>query len=130
MKKFLGTIIFFSFLSQLSAQNAKIDSLLTLHKTSKEDTNKVIILNSIGRELLNRQELERGLNYINDAKKLAEKLEYKKGIGQSIFNIGVYNFDLAKFHEALNFYLASLLIREKINDRKGIATSLNSIGFT
>lgn len=128
MKKILITLLSILFLSNGYCQSEG-DSLVALLKTSKEDTNRVNILNRLGWELLKKSELEKAFSYINEAKKLADNLDYKEGKALSVYLLGGYYFGKSNYQEALSFYLASLEQREEIGDKKGMSTSLNSIGL-
>jgi len=111
------------------AQNAKTDSLLNVLKTIKADTARVNLLNDIGWELISTGDYEPAMNYINDAKTLAGKIKFKKGIANSFNNIGVIYYRQGNYSKALKNYFASLKIREEIGDKKGIAKSYNNIGI-
>jgi serine phosphatase RsbU (regulator of sigma subunit)/tetratricopeptide (TPR) repeat protein len=110
------------------AQNSKIDSLLTLIKTDKEDINKVEHLNKLPKEYERIGEYYKGLNYCNDALALSQKLNYGKGIANSHNIIGdIYNYQ-GNYPKALKNYFSALEIYEKIKDENGIAYSYNNIG--
>lgn len=61
---------------------------------------------------------------------LAEKLNYKKGVAQSLHNIGVAYINIEKAQKALEYYQKSLKIRDEIGDKKDIYVSYNNIGNT
>ena len=61
------------------AQQNKIDSLLTLLKTDKEDTNKVKHLNKLCLENYLIGSYDKGLPYGKQALELAQSLAYKRG---------------------------------------------------
>src|SRR3989304_6480075 len=61
-------------------QLSKVDSLLTVLKTAKEDTNKVNTLNDLFNEYI-YSEPQQALEYAQQALKIAEKIDWKKGIG-------------------------------------------------
>src|SRR6185369_8296346 len=97
MKKYFQLLYIFFFIVillpwNLSAQNTKIDSLLTILSHSKEDSNKVNILNDIGREFINVGNYDGAIKYSTDAKTLAEKSEFKKGIAKAFHVMGVVYF--------------------------------------
>src|SRR5665213_1073478 len=88
MKYYLfGVAICFCHLTSL-AQNKNIDSLLTLIKTDKADTNKVIHSYKICTEFRNIGLYDTALHYGNTALQLAQQLNFKKGIASSYNNIG------------------------------------------
>ena len=111
------------------AQTPEIDSLLTVISTAKEDTNKVNALNLLSEKSGWRMgNYDTAFYYAENAKQLAEKLKFKKGIADSKNNIGIIYDDQGKYPEALKNHFASLKIREEIGDKKGIASSYNGIG--
>jgi len=131
MKRLIAYLFFFIiYISFGLAQNVKVDSLLSVLKTSKEDTNKVNILNQLSK--LNGWligDYEKSLQYATEAKALADKLGYKKGIASSYNNIGIVYEGYGDLSQAFENYSHSLKIREEIGDKPGIASSYNNIGI-
>ena len=121
------------------AQQNKIDSLLTLLKTDKADTNKLVHLNKISREYRNTGTYDSAMLYANSAlllstdilKKITDlkiKLSAQKNEGNAYNIIGsIYNYQ-SNYPAALKNQLAALKIREIIGDKTGIAGSYNGIG--
>src|SRR3990167_4502145 len=109
--------------------NRSIDSLLTLLKSDRNDTNKVNHLCQLIRECELTGKFDEGLKYGYDALKLAVQLNFKKGIAVSYNSIGMMHDDKGDYEKALEFYLKSLKIKEKIGDKKGMAVSFNNIGL-
>src|SRR5665213_1639024 len=109
-------------------QNKKIDSLLTLIKIDKEDTNKVNHLNTLCKQYRLIGEYDKGIVNGKQALALAQNLGFKKGIANSYNNIGLIYYSQGNYPEALKNYFASLKIREEIKDKQGIANSYNNIG--
>jgi signal transduction histidine kinase len=105
------------------ARDTKMDSLQNLLKTVKEDTNKVKILYELSDECAQ----EDILKYAIPALKLAEKLNFKKGIADALNNIGYFYYSRGDLSLSLEYYYKSLKIREEIGDREGIAGSFNNI---
>ncbi len=110
------------------AQNKKIDSLLTLVKTDKADTNKVKHLYRLCSEYRKISEYDKGLSYGKQALLLAQNLDFKKGEAGSYNNLANIYMYQGNYSEALKNNFASLKIMEAIGDRKGIAASYNNIG--
>ena len=117
----------------------KIDSLLTLIKTSKEDTNKVNTLNDIAWEYTNTGNYPDAKKYADNALLLSKKTNFKKGEAKAYHNIGIIYYYQGNYPEALKNYFASLKINEEILNslpngegqggaKKGIAASYNNIG--
>ncbi|MFH1321230.1 MAG: tetratricopeptide repeat protein [Bacteroidota bacterium] len=122
---FLTFLFLFSFPS-FSQQN-KIDSLLKLLDTAKEDTNKVNILNDLCSAYQN-SDPEKAKKYGKLALSQAEMLEYKKGIARSYDNMGNIHKNQGNYDKALEYYLKSLKIMEEANDKRGRTNSLGNIG--
>ena len=61
---------------------------------------------------------------------IAEKTDYKKGIGQALNNIGVVFYNISQFDSALNYHRKALSIRKRSADMKGMAASYSNIGNT
>ncbi|MFH1319876.1 MAG: tetratricopeptide repeat protein [Bacteroidota bacterium] len=118
-----------SFLTFANDQSSKIDSLFTLLKTAKKDTNKVIILNLLAWELTSKGEFENAFKYANQGFTLAHKLDYKKGIGNSYYTIGNIYESQGDYSNALKNYLDCLKIRKEMGDKQGVADSYNNIGI-
>ncbi|MDO9188177.1 MAG: tetratricopeptide repeat protein [Bacteroidia bacterium] len=113
----------------LFAQNKNIDSLLTLIKTSKPDTNKAIYLSQLTYECLATGDYEKGLNYGTEALKLANKLNFKKGITNVSSNIANIYCSQANYPQALDYYLKTLKLHEELKNKNGIATVHANIGI-
>src|ERR1017187_10726231 len=127
-KKFcLIAAILFSVL--LTAQNRqKLDSLYSLQRTTKNDTVRVNLLNTICQEYL-VSEPEVALDYANQALDLASRLEYHEGQAYSCRNIALYYYSHNAFDLALKNHSQALEIFEKLNDREGMLLSYNSLGL-
>ena len=120
MKKSLSIlflIVIASIALQSVAQNKKIDSLLTLLKTDKEDTNKVIHFYIICKEYRKIGEYDKGLVYGKQALSLAQNLGFKKGIANSYGNLGVIYASQGDYPEAFKSYFSALKLYEEIRER-------------
>jgi very-short-patch-repair endonuclease/tetratricopeptide (TPR) repeat protein len=119
----------FGLLSLLSfSQQRKIDSLLSVLKTSKEDSNKVKTLDEIS-AALNASDPQKSMDYAKMQLALAGKIRDKKGLGNAWHNMGNANYDMGNYPEALEQWLKALQIREENKDRKGAASSLANVGI-
>ena len=63
----------------LVGQQNKIDSILNVLITTKEDTNKVNLLNSLARELRITGEYKNAFDYSSQSIILSDKFNFKKG---------------------------------------------------
>jgi tetratricopeptide (TPR) repeat protein len=128
------------------AQNHMIDSLqkeLENLKTHPEnfllDTTRVNTLNILSREMINIGSYSKGDSLAHEAMNLAQSIlprnkgvnEYtlKKAIANSIRNIGIVFEEQGNFPKALENFLNSLSMNEKLGYKKGIAGNLISIGI-
>ena len=110
-----------------SQDQPKIDSLFQVLRTSKQDTNKVLLLYELSREFFNN-DIVGSEKYANRALFLSEKLGYKRGIALSYSNLGIINYYKAIYGVALSYHERSLELMSEIGDRKGMAGSHNNKG--
>jgi tetratricopeptide (TPR) repeat protein len=123
-------LVMLNLFQQLSfAQNVKIDSLLNVLKTAKEDTNKVNTLNELSKKLWQTGNFDSAFIHAENAKKLSVKLNSKKGIAIACNSIGVIYFYQGNYPKALDNHFTSLEIKEDIGDKKGVAASYSNIAM-
>lgn len=122
------TYILFSMFTS-TAQNSPLDSLITLLKSNIQDTSRVNLLNEIGGRLINRSDFNTSVNYLSQAKALAEKLEFKKGLATSLNRLGIINERQSRYTEALECYTKVLELRREMHDGVGVANAINNIGI-
>src|ERR1035437_9624668 len=79
------------------AQQNKIDSLLSLFKKDKEDTNKINHLNKISIEYINIGSYDSAFLYGNTSLKLAQHLNFKRGLAKSYGDIGIVYQEQGKY---------------------------------
>ena len=116
----------------LPAQAQQIDSLKTVLKTAKEDTNKVNVLNALSKKQWIAGNYDSSLFYAKQALFLSDSVLKKDGLNGAATahnNMGVCFYYLGNYPEALKNYFAALKIKEKLNDKKGIASSYGNIGM-
>ena len=95
---------------------------------SKEDTNKVNIINNIADEYETMGEFVKEFQYGNEGLAISKKLKYKKGEAKCYINIGNLYWYQSNFNKALENYLAALKINEEIGNKKGIAYGYLCVG--
>jgi len=133
MKNFLR-LLFVLFLfgvlfNSAQAQNQqKIESLLNVLKTAKEDTSKVNHLNDLGKILMNNNP-DTAIIIGEQALSLSKKLQWKKGIANSLGRLGVYYGFKANYPKALDYFFKALKMDEEQNNKEGIASRLGNIGI-
>lgn len=141
-KRMFFILIFLLSLNVLPAQNKKIDFLLILLQTDKEDTTKVKHLNDLGGLLklhnpdtaiiLGNQAL-RILTPVNSqefssVKEGVEEKRIKLLRARTLGNLGNYYELKSDYTNAMDCYLKALKINEDLKNQKGIAAHLCNIG--
>jgi len=69
------------------------------------------------------------LVYGNKALKLARQLNDRKGIAQSLNDLGIVFIDQGNYEHALSDFSEALIIRQSLNDSAGIASLYNKMGI-
>ncbi len=133
MKKFTFIILIiigfnYNILFAQKQGQEKIDAILKKIDKSKEDTNKVNLLNSISVEYYSINP-ETGIKYCEQAYQLAVKLNWKSGIANSTNTLGIYHWSMSNYPKALNYFFKSLKICESKNDKYNVAGILVNIGL-
>ena len=126
---FISVSAFICFGIFLRAQTPVIDSLYSVLEKTTFDSLKVDVMNSIGKEYINSGEYEKALGIVKDAKKLADKLNYQKGLADYFSNMGTIFYYEGNVSEALTSNFSALRIRDSIHDKKGIASSYNNLAI-
>jgi serine phosphatase RsbU (regulator of sigma subunit) len=120
-------IIFLVFFQICGAQNTIVDSLKLVLGSSLEDTNKVNILISICQNEY-RSLPDSTIYYGNEARNLADKLDYRKGLANACKYIGMGYYFLGNYTETINYWQQSLSSFEAINDKVGVSNILSNLG--
>ncbi|MBN4049596.1 tetratricopeptide repeat protein [Bacteroidales bacterium AH-315-N07] len=117
---------------ETTPKKTTLDSLIQNLKfkiqNSQEDTHKVNLLHKLAWKLKSNNP-DLALSYAQQQLKLAQKLNYQKGIANAINNLGVINTIQGNYTSALDYYFRSLKIYEKIDNKLGIANSYGNIGI-
>ncbi|MEI6889664.1 MAG: ATP-binding protein [Bacteroidales bacterium] len=122
------SMIAFHAFSQKQGQ-ARIDSLLLQLTRSKEDTNKVKLLNDLSFTYCSINSDE-GIKFGMQSVSLAGSLHWKPGIARANAVTGInYHNGKANYPKALEFYLRSLKINEETGNKSEISKSLNRLGL-
>ncbi|MEO8150825.1 MAG: tetratricopeptide repeat protein [Bacteroidia bacterium] len=117
------------------AQNGMIDSLQKVLSVSKDDTNKLGVLNTLIENIddntvwqpYNEQMGKLALSLLNN-KNAAIQLTAKKYYAFYFNNAGYFANEKGNIPQALDNYYKSLNLCEVIKDKKGMADVLNNIG--
>jgi adenylate cyclase len=110
------------------AQTSAVDSLKKLVNNAPEDTQKVNLLNDLCKSLWTSEHQEEVIAYGSQAKALAEKLNFKRGLAYAYKNIGRGYFNQSKYLEALQYYENSLAVFDSIGDKSGVANMNTNLG--
>jgi serine phosphatase RsbU (regulator of sigma subunit) len=110
-------------------QNSKIDSLENFIKNKQiADTSRVNALNDLSRAYLQKS-FDKGLACANEAIKLSESIDYKKGLASGFNNLGVLQWQHAEYSEALINFQKALKIFSEEKDKIGMAKCYGNIGL-
>ncbi|MEP6795033.1 MAG: tetratricopeptide repeat protein [Saprospiraceae bacterium] len=121
----------FGFCEILLAQgNHEVDSLLHVFSSLKDDTNKVNDLLSQSETLMRTSDYVSAIVFEERGLKLANELNYKKGIIRSYIILGWINWNQGNYPVSMNNYLISLRLCEEMGYSKGLANTYNGMGLT
>jgi serine phosphatase RsbU (regulator of sigma subunit) len=130
MKRFLLFVVFaLVSLTRITAQDKLSDSIRLALSTLPEDTTKVKELNKTATSLKNSGMYKKALSFGLEAEKLSGKLNYKKGLGQSMNIIGALYRSMGDFDHAFQYLKSALRIKEETGEKNGAANVLNNIGL-
>ncbi|MBI4929174.1 MAG: tetratricopeptide repeat protein [Bacteroidetes bacterium] len=111
-----------------SAQQNKIDSLLSLLKKDKEDTNKVNHLNKLSSALYSANP-DPTILLAQQAAALSQKINFSKGEANAYGIAGVGYWAKGDYPNALENYFKALKIDEALKNNSGMAKRLGNIGL-
>jgi two-component system, NarL family, sensor histidine kinase UhpB len=121
MKKAILLALMFTVTSQiLRAQDSYTDSLLSLLKTAKPDTNKVDLLRNIGVAYIN-QDPRQAIHYWKQGVALSYKLNYIKGLARNYINIGTGYSYLSKMDSTIIYADSGIKYSKIIGDPDRLA---------
>ena len=110
------------------AQDKKLDSLLAVLGSAKEDTNKVNTLSELSVSLWRTAGDAQGMKYAEEALRLAQKLNFDRGVIWAYENMGMHYQYQGNYPEALKNYFAALKASENLKDKDQIAYSYLWLG--
>ncbi len=137
MKKWVVLLFFFVFFfsKDCHTQDKYTDSLLAVLATQKADTARVNTLNALSRQYVRSYQLSSARKFMTEAQRLAEKLNFKKGMKEAKNNLGgIYNAEAnghmgkGNYIEGLKNYLTALGIYERNDYNYGVAFVSGNIG--
>ncbi len=125
------------------AQQSEIDSLLSLIKKDKEDTNKINHLNKLSREYLKIGSYDSAAAFADQALRQAElaspaaasgvipeqvRNSLLKGKANAYNNLGNVDREQGNYPKALDYFFKALKIDEELHNKEGMAKRLGNIG--
>ncbi len=125
--RYLAALLCIVLCERSISQDLNIDSCLQVLKASKEDTNKVILLNKIAWNIA-YSNLKEGLDYSKQSYDLARKLNYERMYPTISNTYGLIYADMAEVALALDQYIEGLKYAKKHNDIGSLAALHNSLG--
>lgn len=112
----------------LHAQS-KVDSLKQALANHKQDTSYVKTLINLCNELNNVNKYAESYTTAFQALDIAKRLNYTKGIGDALGNIGVAYYYKGKYDSAEYFHTQSIEPRLQTNDKRGLGIAYSNIGL-
>jgi tetratricopeptide (TPR) repeat protein len=129
MKRFWGCYFLIFFITSACYCQSEGDSLLTALKARKQqDTIKVILLNQLAYRFY-VSDPSVALRFGYQAKKLADSLNYQRGVSQAYRQLGLISWVQSNLPMALNYFLKSLRIAEAIHDKQIEADAIGNAGL-
>ncbi|MBA4055491.1 MAG: hypothetical protein C0490_12320, partial [Marivirga sp.] len=125
--RFVIVIILLFPLIDAQSQDYEIKKLKDAISNSPDDSVKVNNLIELSKAYL-ETDLQAAINYGVQAKDMAQKLDFKKGLGYSYKAIAIGYYSQSNYPEALIQFQNSLDIFESISFKTGIANILSNIG--
>ncbi len=117
-----------SFLCGWPAQGQNIDSLETLLTQEIADTTRVNILTSIG-ESMRYSSSEKMYRYSTEAKNLASKIGYDKGLVKALYNLTTY-FESYRNDDSVQYYFNTAInLAQSIDDEATYVSLRNAWGL-
>jgi signal transduction histidine kinase len=122
----LLSLLFLNLLSQTQGE-APLDSMLKVLSGEKDDSNKVKTLSRISQYYYGNNPLK-CFPYANQALKLAEKIQWKKGIANLHNNLGLYIGDTGNNVLARGHYAISYKLNVELGAKNNQVNNLNNMG--
>lgn len=104
------------------------DALKEALEKATSDTTKINILNRLSSSYFYTNP-NIGNHYGERALKLAQKINWKQGIALAYHHLGVCEWVLTDYSEAINYFYLSLAAYEELKDLNGISEAFNNLGL-
>ena len=109
------------------AQNREADSLKAVIAGAPDDTSKVNSLILLANKLV-MSDPKTTIQYSTEARDLAERLNYKRGLGYALKSIGMGHYFQAEFLDVITYWQQSLNTFDSIGEKVGVANMSNNLG--
>jgi len=110
-----------------SAISDPMDSLIYQLESVPENEARVDMLNALVSKIREKN-IYQAVKYGTEAQSLAERLQYQKGLGLALENLGWIYYRRGIYSDAFEFSQRALLINTQLGDSISIARCLNNIG--
>ena len=110
-----------------SVRKAKIDSVINILNTAKEDTDKVMLLCSLAQRYPD-YDPNKGIEVARQAIALSEKLQFERGIAFSNICAGLNEISRTEYASAQKYFRAGLEKAREMNDAALEETALKNTG--
>ena len=108
-------------------QPSTVDSLLYLIEHSEDDTNKVLTMFKLSKQL-EKTDLKKAIVNSKKAKELSEKIGYLPGVANALKLVGIEHYFIGDYADALIQWQEAKFAYEKIKDTSGVANILSNMG--
>jgi len=119
MKQLFSLLIFISIYLNCFGQRQIIDSLIVSINSAKNDTAKVNSINRLSRFYIYYQP-HKASEYAMQAKKIAEEINYQKGLANSYLNLGFFAYRIDDYQSSINLYNKAIGIFKNNNNEIGL----------
>ena len=127
--KYFVSLLFLSVVIPINAQETKVyDSLLTLYKSTKQDTIKVKTIDKII-QLQLYSNPEKAKKYIEEMITLSKDIRYASGEAKGYHRLAGYYYNQDKIDSSLIFFKKSQRINIEINNLTGIINDNEQLGL-
>lgn len=125
----LFIVIVFWFNTNAQNNFDKIDSLKKVLSAQKDGTNKVNTLNDLTLYFLREEKDDSAFYFATAAEKMAQRLNYVRGLADAKFRIGSYYFQIGDYSQEYIFLTDSRKLYSQINDNKSVNKCYRWIGL-
>ena len=134
MKKIFFLLLFLLPLCSFGQGSTQYQAILKALQTEKDSIAKVDLYNQAAQAYW-KSDLKNGPDsfrfFAQSAETIARKLNYKKGLAVSLYNLGRYYFSVANnYAVSTPYFLESLQLYEKLDDKIGMANCHLQLGLT